>query len=119
MEPSEEVAQLRYRRDELELRVRHGTLGPNVIDIGDLYKDAHVFTYDPGYTSTASCESKITYIDGDEGILLYRGYPIEQLAEHGDFLETCYLLLYGELPTQAQKADFDQRVTRHTMVHEQ
>ena len=78
-----------------------------------------MFTYDPGFTSTASCESKITYIDGDEGILLYRGYPIEQLAEHGDFLETCYLLLYGELPTAAQKADFDQRVTRHTMVHEQ
>jgi citrate synthase len=78
-----------------------------------------MFTYDPGYTSTGSCESKITYIDGDEGILLYRGFPIEQLAEHGDFLETCYLLLYGELPTAAQKADFDNRVTRHTMVHEQ
>ena len=78
-----------------------------------------MFTYDPGFTSTASCESKITYIDGDEGVLLYRGYPIEQLAEHGDFLETCYLLLYGELPTAAQKADFDYRVTRHTMVHEQ
>src|SRR3989454_1892587 len=78
-----------------------------------------MFTYDPGYTSTGSCESKITYIDGDEGILLYRGYPIEQLAEHGDFLETCYLLLYGELPTPAQKADFDNRVTHHTMVHEQ
>jgi citrate synthase len=70
-----------------------------------------MFTYDPGFTSTASCESKITYIDGDEGVLLYRGYPIEQLAEHGDFLETCYLLLYGELPTAAQKADFDRRVT--------
>ena len=78
-----------------------------------------MFTYDPGFTSTASCESAITYIDGDEGVLLYRGYPIEQLAEHGDFLETCYLLLYGELPTAAQKADFDYRVTRHTMVHEQ
>ena len=78
-----------------------------------------MFTYDPGFTSTAACESAITYIDGDEGVLLYRGYPIEQLAEHGDFLETCYLLLYGELPTAAQKADFDYRVTRHTMVHEQ
>ena len=78
-----------------------------------------MFTYDPGFTSTASCESKITYIDGDEGILLYRGYPIDQLAEHGDFLETCYLLLYGELPTPAQKAEFDYRITRHTMVHEQ
>ena len=78
-----------------------------------------MFTYDPGFTSTAACESQITYIDGDEGILLYRGYPIEQLAEHCDFLEICYLLLYGELPTAAQKADFDYRVTRHTMVHEQ
>jgi citrate synthase len=78
-----------------------------------------MFTYDPGFTSTASCESKITYIDGDEGVLLYRGYPIEQLAENGDFLETCYLLLYGELPTATQKADFDYRVSRHTMVHEQ
>src|SRR5216110_4085947 len=96
-----------------------GTVGPEVIDISKLYGEAGLFTYDPGFTSTASCESKITYIDGDEGILLYRGYPIEQLAEHGDFLETCYLLLYGELPTAAQKADFDHRVTHHTMVHEQ
>ena len=90
-----------------------------MIDIGKLYAETGMFTYDPGFTSTGSCESKITYIDGDEGILLYRGYPIEQLAEHGDFLETCYLLLYGELPTAAQKADFDNRVTHHTMVHEQ
>ena len=96
-----------------------GTIGPKVIDIAKLYGDSGMFTYDPGFTSTASCESKITYIDGDEGILLYRGYPIEQLAEHGDFLETCYLLLYGELPTAQQKADFDYTVTRHTMVHEQ
>ena len=96
-----------------------GTIGPSVIDIGKFYAETGMFTYDPGYTSTGSCESKITYIDGDEGLLLYRGYPIEQLAEHGDFLETCYLLLYGELPTSAQKADFDNRVTRHTMVHEQ
>ena len=78
-----------------------------------------MFTYDPGFTSTASTESQITYIDGDQGVLLYRGYPIDELAEHGDFLETCYLLLYGELPTAAQKADFDYRVTRHTMVHDQ
>jgi citrate synthase len=96
-----------------------GTLGPEVLDISKLYHDAGIFTYDPGFTSTASCESKITFIDGDEGILLYRGYPIQQLAEHGDFLETCYLLLYGELPTSAQKAEFDYTVTRHTMVHEQ
>jgi citrate synthase len=96
-----------------------GTIGPEVIDVSKLYAETGMFTYDPGFTSTGSCESKITYIDGDEGILLYRGVPIEQLAEHGDFLETCYLLLYGELPTSTQKADFDYRVTRHTMVHEQ
>ncbi len=90
-----------------------------MLDIAKLYGESGMFTYDPGFTSTASCESKITYIDGDEGVLLYRGYPIDQLAEHGDFLETCYLLLYGELPTPQQKADFDYTVTRHTMVHEQ
>ena len=103
----------------VELPVKTGTIGPSVVDIGKLYAQTGMFTYDPGFTSTASTESKITYIDGDEGVLLYRGYPIDQLAEHGDFLETCYLLLYGELPTAAQKADFDYRVTRHTMVHEQ
>ncbi|MGL5733696.1 MAG: citrate/2-methylcitrate synthase, partial [Beijerinckiaceae bacterium] len=102
-----------------DMPVKHGTIGPSVVDIGKLYAQTGMFTYDPGFTSTAACESKITYIDGDEGILLYRGYPIEQLADHGDFLETCYLLLYGELPTAAQKADFDFRVTRHTMVHDQ
>ena len=85
-----------------------GTVGPDVIDIAKLYAQSGMFTYDPGFTSTGSCQSKITYIDGDAGILEYRGYPIEQLAEHGDFLETCYLLLYGELPTKAQKEDFDQ-----------
>src|SRR6202030_991978 len=100
-------------------KIYDGTIGPSVMDIGKLYAQAGIFTYDPGYTSTGSCESKITYIDGDEGILLYRGYPIEQLAEHGDFLETCYLLLYGELPTPAQKAEFDNLVTHHTVVHEQ
>ena len=104
---------------EQSFPIYEGTIGPSVIDIGKFYAETGMFTYDPGYTSTGSCESKITYIDGDEGILLYRGYPIEQLAEHGDFLETCYLLLYGELPTAAQKSDFDDRVTRHTMVHEQ
>src|SRR5262244_3077552 len=96
-----------------------GTVGPDVIDIAKLYAQAGMFTYDPGFTSTGSCQSKITYIDGDEGVLEYRGYPIDQLAEHGDFLETCYLLLYGELPTAAQKKDFDYRVTHHTMIHEQ
>ena len=102
-----------------EFPVKTGTIGPEVIDISKLYAQTGAFTYDPGFTSTAACESKITYIDGDEGILLYRGYPIEQLAEHGDFLETCYLLLYGELPTASQKSDFVNRVTRHTMVHDQ
>jgi citrate synthase len=96
-----------------------GTIGPEVLDVSKLYAEAGIFTYDPGFTSTGSCESKITYIDGDEGVLLYRGYPIDDLAEHGDFLETCYLLLYGELPTTQQKADFVDRVVHHTMVHEQ
>ena len=96
-----------------------GSIGPDVLDIGKFYAETGMFTFDPGFTSTAACDSKITFIDGDEGILLYRGVPIEQLAEHGDFLETCYLLLYGEMPTATQKADFDYRVTRHTMVHEQ
>ncbi len=108
-----------FEGKENSFPVYEGTIGPSVLDISKLYAETGMFTYDPGYTSTGSCESKITYIDGDEGILLYRGYPIEQLAEHGDFLETCYLLLYGELPTAAQKSDFDNRVTRHTMVHEQ
>ncbi|WP_374307703.1 citrate synthase [Methylocella sp.] len=103
----------------VELPVKTGTIGPAVVDIGKLYAKTGMFTYDPGFTSTASCESQITYIDGDEGVLLYRGYPIAQIAEYGDFLETCYLLLYGELPTADQKRDFDRRITRHTMVHEQ
>ncbi|MBN8982236.1 MAG: citrate (Si)-synthase [Rhizobiales bacterium] len=103
----------------VDFPVLSGSVGPDVIDISKLYAQTGMFTYDPGFTSTGSCDSKITYIDGDAGILLYRGYPIEQLAEKGDFLETCYLLLYGELPTAAQKKDFDERVTRHTMVHEQ
>jgi citrate synthase len=101
------------------LPVKVGSIGPSVVDIGKLYAQTGAFTYDPGFTSTASCESEITYIDGDKGLLLYRGYPIEQLAEKGDFLETCYLLLYGELPTASQRADFDFRIRRHTMVHEQ
>src|SRR6195952_3100478 len=97
-----------------DLPILKGSAGPEVIDIRKLYAESDMFTYDPGFTSTSSCESQITFIDGDEGVLLYRGYPIEQLAEHGDFLETCYLMLFGELPTPAQKADFDYRVTRHT-----
>jgi citrate synthase len=96
-----------------------GSVGPDVLDIQSLYKQTGRFTYDPGFTSTAACESKITFIDGDKGVLLYRGYPIDQLAEHGDFLEACYLLLYGDLPTSVEKTDFVQRVTYHTMIHEQ
>ena len=96
-----------------------GTLGPQVADIRKLYNELGIFTYDPGYGATASCESTITYIDGDAGVLLYRGYPIEQLAEKSSFLEVAYLLLNGELPTAAQYAEFDKGVTRHTMLHEQ
>lgn len=103
----------------LELPIYKGTIGPDVIDIRKLYGATGKFTYDPGFMSTAACNSAITYIDGDKGELLYRGYPIEQLAENGNFLETCYLLLNGELPNAKQKKDFDDKVTRHTMVHEQ
>jgi citrate synthase len=117
--PNPPAATLSVGQKSIELPIKRGAIGPSVIDIGKLYAQTGMFTYDPGFTSTASTESKITYIDGDEGVLLYRGYPIDELAEHGDFLETCYLLLYGELPTAAQKAEFDYRVTRHTMVHEQ
>ncbi|MCA0272859.1 MAG: citrate synthase [Proteobacteria bacterium] len=102
-----------------ELPVLKGTIGPDVIDIRKLYGEADVFTYDPGFTSTAATDSAITYIDGDKGELLYRGYPIEQLADQSHYLEVCYLLLYGELPDKAQMADFEMRVTKHTMVHEQ
>jgi citrate synthase len=113
------TAKLTLGTESIDLPVRKGTIGPDVIDIAPLYKSTGAFTFDPGFTSTAACESAITFIDGDEGILLHRGYPIDQLAENGDFLEVCYVLLYGELPTKAQKEDFDHRVSRHTMVHEQ
>ncbi|MFC2953202.1 citrate synthase [Marinicaulis aureus] len=102
-----------------ELPVFKATHGPDVVDIRALYKQTKAFTFDPGYTSTASCESKITFIDGDEGILLYRGYPIDQLAENSDFLEVAYLLLNGELPSKAERQRFDTSITHHTMVHEQ
>ncbi|MFZ1833594.1 MAG: citrate synthase [Pseudomonadales bacterium] len=103
---------------ELTLPVHSGTLGPDVIDVQGLTSQGY-FTYDPGFVSTAACESKITFIDGDEGILLHRGYPIEQLAEKSDYLETCYLLLNGELPNAAEKEKFVSTVIRHSMVHEQ
>ena len=102
-----------------DLPMRKGTLGPEVIDVGTLYQDTGCFTYDPGFTSTASCESKITFIDFDKGIVLYRGYPIEQLAEHSTFLETCYLLLYGELPSAQQYEAFEHRIVKYATVHEQ
>jgi citrate synthase len=102
-----------------DLPMRKGTVGPDVVDVSTLYQDTGRFTYDPGFTSTASCESKITFIDFDKGIALLRGYPIEQLAEHSTFLETCYLLLYGELPTAQQYEAFEHRVVKYTMVHEQ
>jgi len=104
---------------DLELPVYAGTIGPDVFDVRALYAKTGMFTYDPGFMSTGSTQSKITYIDGDQGILLYRGYPIEQLAVSCDFLEVCYLLLNGELPTQAQKDKFTFTVNHHTMVHEQ
>ena len=113
------TAKLAINGKSLELPVYQGTIGPDVIDIRGLYSEGGVFTFDPGYTSTGSCESAITYIDGDKGELLYRGYPIEQLAEKSHFLEVSYLLLYGELPTAAQMEDFESRVTNHTMLHEQ
>ena len=103
----------------VSMPTKEGTIGPSVLDISKLYAQSGMFTYDPGFTSTASCESEITYIDGDAGVLLHRGYPIDQLAEQGSFLETCYLLLYGELPTAEAATDFEFRIQRHTMVHEQ
>ncbi len=104
---------------EVSLPILKGSVGPDVIDIRKLYGETDTFTFDPGFTSTASCESQITYIDGDKGVLLYRGYPIEQLAEHSSFLEVCYLLLNGELPTAAELEQFTFTITHHTMVHEQ
>jgi len=103
----------------MEVPLLDGSLGPMVFDIRKLYGELGIFTFDPGFMSTASCESKITFIDGDEGVLLYRGYPIEDLAEHSDFMETSYLLFYGELPNAEQKRKFEHDITYHTMVHEQ
>jgi citrate synthase len=118
MNETTKSATLTVGNKNYDFPIKSGSIGPDVVDISTLYNKAGIFTYDPGFLSTASCESKITYIDGEAGILRYRGYPIEQVAE-GDFLETCYLLLEGDLPSKAQKADFVERVTKHTMVHEQ
>ncbi len=112
-------ATLTYGNKTYDLPVYGGSQGPNVVDIRKLYGDSGMFTYDPGFTSTASCESDITYIDGDEGVLQYRGYAIEDLAQHSNFLETCYLLMNGELPNKPQMSKFHDTVTNHTMVHEQ
>jgi citrate synthase len=119
MANNEEKARLELGDKSYDLAVMHGTLGPDVVDVRTLYGDADVFTYDPSFTSTASCESKITFIDGDKGILLHRGYPIAQLAEKSSFLEVCYLLLNGELPTAAEYARFERDITYHTMLHAQ
>jgi citrate synthase len=113
------TASLSYEGKSYDFPVYAGSQGPNVVDIRKLYDQADIFTYDPGFTSTASTESEITFIDGDKGVLEYRGYSIGELAEHSSFLETCYLLLHGDLPTKAQMEKFDYSITRHTMVHEQ
>ncbi len=116
---ADKTAKLHLNGQDYDLPILSPTKGPDVLDIRKLYGQADVFTYDPGFTSTASCDSTITFIDGDKGELWYRGYPIEQLAAKSSYLEVCYLLLYGELPSASQMHDFNARVTNHTMVHEQ
>ena len=104
---------------KVDMPILSGSAGPRVIDVRRLYADTGMFTYDPGFTSTASCDSGITYIDGDDGVLVHRGYPIDELAEKSDFMEVCYLLLHRELPNAAEKDLFVKTITNHTMVHEQ
>ncbi len=116
---TKDKAKLTVGGKTFEFDLMAGSVGPKVMDVRNFYSDTGMFTFDPGYTSTGSCESKITYIDGEKGILLYRGYPIEQLAANSDFMETSYLLLFGDLPTAAQKKKFTHDITYHTMVHEQ
>ncbi|MBM3510938.1 MAG: citrate (Si)-synthase [Alphaproteobacteria bacterium] len=113
------AATLSYKGKTYNLPVRLGSVGPEVLDIRKLYSESGCFTFDPGFMATASCDSKITFIDGDEGVLLHRGYPIEQLAENGDYLEVCYLLLFGDLPNKKKLDEFKHTVSRHTMVHDQ
>ena len=113
------AAKLTIGNESYDFPVRTGTIGPDVVDISQLYSKTGRFTFDPGFTSTAACDSAITYIDGDKGELLYCGYPIEQIADRGNFLETCYLLLHRELPTQEEYLKFETSITRHTMLHEQ
>lgn len=119
MASKDRTARLEIDGSSYDLPILTPSVGPDVVDIRRLYAEAGVFTYDPGFTSTAACDSTITYIDGEKGELLHRGYPIDQLAEKSHFLEVCYLLLYGELPTAQQAEDFEALVTRHTMLHEQ
>ncbi|MEY3953732.1 MAG: citrate synthase, partial [Pseudomonadota bacterium] len=121
MKLSEHKATLSFSNGapSVDFPVYNGTIGPDVIDIRKLYGQTGMFTYDPGFLSTASCQSAITYIDGDKGELLYRGYPIEQLATKVDYLDTCYLLLKGDLPNPTQRVDFHKLITNHTMVNEQ
>ena len=119
MAATSKTATLSLDGKSIDFPIYSGSVGPDVIDIRKLYAETGAFTYDPGFTSTAACESTITYIDGDEGILLHRGYPIGQLAEKSHYLEVCYLLLYGELPSATDLEDFEYRVTNHTMLHEQ
>ena len=114
-----DTAKLSVAGKDVENAVISGTVGPDVIDIRKLYAQTGMFTYDPGFTSTASCDSAITYIDGDEGVLLHRGYPIGQLAEQSSFMETCYLLLNGDLPSSDELTKFEYTISRHTMLHEQ
>jgi len=110
---------LNLNGENINFNIHEGTIGPDVIDISKLYSESGKFTYDPGFTSTANCKSSITFIDGEKGILLYRGYPIDQLAEQGNYLETCYLLLNGELPNQNQYTKFEGTINEYTLVHEQ
>ncbi len=117
--PEAKTAKISVGGKSVDLDVRSGTIGPDVIDVASLYKETGNFTYDPGFTSTANCASRITYIDGDKGELLYRGYPIDQLADNTNFLAVCYLLLHGELPTNGEFINFRRTISNHTMVHEQ
>src|SRR5688500_2998666 len=112
-------ATLKLDDKDTSFPVLSGSVGPDVVDIRKLYADTGAFTYDPGFTSTASCQSAITYIDGEKGILLHRGYPIDQLAENSSFMEVAYLLLRGELPQKKELTDFTYTISRHTMLHEQ
>ena len=116
---SDNTAKLTLGGADSNYAVRQGTIGPDVVDIRKLYASTGAFTFDPGFMSTAACESGLTYIDGDEGVLLHRGYPIGQLAEQSSFMEVSYLLLNGELPSQAELATFTRTISRHTMLHAQ